>query len=106
MKRRSSLRRTGAPIPVALMVLALPAIPFPDVAPSLFGCLRGSAAAHRAGASGDRLDDVVIARAAANIAFELFTDGAVVELVAFAADNVDGRHDHAGRTEAALQSVI
>src|SRR5262249_37584886 len=78
----------------------------PDAAPSLFGCFRGGAAAHRARPRGNRLDDVVVAGAAANIAFELFTDGAIVELVAFAADNVDGRHDHAGRTEAALQSVI
>jgi hypothetical protein len=48
----------------------------------------------------------VIASAAANIAFKLLTDGAVFEVVAFAADYIDRGHDHARRAEAALQAVI
>ena len=53
-----------------------------------------------------RFDDVVIARAAADIAFELFADRVLVELRALAVDDVDRRHDHARRAEAALQAVI
>src|SRR5579871_766881 len=73
---------------------------------SLFGRRRGGAAAHGAGARGDRLDDVVVAGAAADIAFELFADGVLVELVALAAHDVDRGHDHSGRAVAALQAVI
>src|SRR5215467_13693137 len=103
MKRRSSLRRTAAPIPVALMVLALPAI---DRICLFGGLARGAASAHGARACGNRLNDVVIAGAPANIAFKLLANGAVVELVAFAADDVDRGHDHAGGAETALQPVI
>ena len=67
--------------------------------------LRG-AAAHGASAGGDRLDDVVVAGAAADIAFELLANGVVVELVALAAHDIDRGHDHARRAIAALQAVI
>src|SRR6516225_8281556 len=104
MKRRSSLRRTAAPIPVALMVFALPG----DCGcASLFGGFaRCAAATHGARARGNRFDDVVIAGATANIAFKLLADGAVVEVIALAADDVDGSHDHARRAKTALQTMV
>src|SRR5580658_1685061 len=104
MKRISSRRRTGAPMPVAVMMTPPPC---GDVAPldPLFGG-RPRAAAHGYGAGRDRLDDVVIAGAAADVAFELLTDRALFEMVAEAVDHVDRRHDHSGSTEAALQPVV
>ena len=48
----------------------------------------------------------MIAGAAAKIAFELFADGALVEVMALAPHHVDGRHDHAGCAKAALQAVV
>src|ERR1700734_1090289 len=114
MKRRSSLRRTAAPIPVALMTQhSWPCLPVAllDEVFLLLGSLAcriraRTHALHRARAGGDRLDDVVVAGATTDVAFELFADGAVVELVALAADHIDGRHDHARRAIAALQAVI
>src|SRR5580700_1194912 len=112
MKRWSSLRRTEAPIPVALM--ALPsgnslsgtAHRCPD-APSLFGGFRcARAAAHGLGPGGDRFDDVVVAGAAADVAFELLADGVIVEIVALAAYDIDRGHDHARGAVAALQAVV
>src|SRR5690349_14348237 len=61
---------------------------------------------HRLCAGGDRLDDVVVAGAAAEVALELLADGVVVEIVTLAVDHIDRGHDHAGRAEAALQTVI
>src|SRR6185312_2041473 len=99
MKRRSSFRRTAAPIPVALMAVSSQVFAF------LFGgrlpfvphCLR---------ASGDGLHDVVVPRAAAEIAVELLTDRVLVEVVALAAHDVERGHDHARRAIAALQRVV
>ena len=51
-------------------------------------------------------NDVLVAGAAAEIAFELFADHVVAEIVALAMDQVDRGHDHAGRAEAALQAVV
>ncbi len=48
----------------------------------------------------------MVAGAAADVAFELLADGAVVEIVALAAHHVDRGHDHARRAVAALQAVI
>jgi hypothetical protein len=48
----------------------------------------------------------VIASAAANIAFKLMADGVFIKLLALAVDDVDGRHDHARGTEAALQTML
>src|SRR6202011_3206656 len=74
---------------------------------ALLGCpVRMRAAAHGLGARRDRFHDVVVAGASADVAFELFPDGALVELVAEALHHVDRRHDHAGCAEAALQPVI
>ena len=61
---------------------------------------------HGLGAGRDRLHDVVVAGAAADIAFELVADGLLVELVALAVHHIDRRHDHARRAEAALQAVV
>ena len=61
---------------------------------------------HRLGAGGDRVDDVLVAGAAAEIAFELFADDVVGEVVALAMDQIDRGHDHAGGAEAALQAVM
>src|SRR5438270_2793512 len=97
MKRMSSLRLTEAPRPVALMFLS-PLIRI------LLGGLGVSA--HLARALRDRLDDVVVAGAAADIAFELVADRRLVELIALAIDHVDGGHDHARRAIATLQAVV
>ena len=61
---------------------------------------------HRLRGGEDRLDDVVVAGAAADIAFELGAHGRLVEPVRMAADHVVGGHDHARRAEAALQAVM
>src|SRR5438093_1957769 len=60
---------------------------------------------HLLGSPLDSLDDVVVARAAAEVAFQPVADlglrrprGALEEL--------GGRHDHARRAEAALQAVL
>src|ERR1700694_4266162 len=98
MKRRSSLRRAAAPIPVALMAVSSRCV-------SLLGGLL-HARFHGARAGGDRLDDVVIAGAAAQVAVELLAYGVIGKLIALAVDHVDRRHDHAGRAEAALQTVM
>src|SRR5438105_151812 len=95
MKRWSSLRRTEAPIPLALMGW-----------PPLARGLLGRAFAHGFSARGYRLDDVVVAGTAAQIAFELVANGVVIKLVAFAIDDIDRRHDHARRAVAALQPVM
>src|SRR6185437_9066266 len=125
MKRRSSLRRTAAPIPVPLMACP-PAIhslkrgialrQFPSrqcllgsalFGSALFGSLRRrAAAAHGAGAGGNRLDDIVVAGAAADVAFQLLANSAVVEVIALTAHHIDRGHDHAGRAIAALQAVV
>src|SRR6266852_5613047 len=61
---------------------------------------------HRLGARRDRLNDVLITGAAAEIAFELFANGVLAEIVALAVDDINRGHDHAGRAEAALQAMM
>src|SRR5262249_18694629 len=63
-------------------------------------------AAHGAGAGGNRFDDIVVAGAAADVAFELFADGPLFEAVPLAPDQIDRGHDHAGRAETALQAMV
>src|SRR6185312_5004234 len=99
MKRISSLRLTEAPMPVALMMFLSQGNLL------LLGGL-GRRGAHLARALGDRLDDVVVAGAAANVAFESVTDRRLVEIRTFPIDEVDRGHDHSRRAEAALQTVI
>src|SRR5947207_906202 len=69
----------------------------------LFGCLRDL---HAAGRVEHRFDDVMVAGAAADVAFQLLPDGGLVELAAIALHDIDRRHDHAGGAIAALQAVI
>src|SRR5881394_3198047 len=64
------------------------------------------ARAHGLGAGRNRLDDVVVPRAAAQIAFELLAYCRLVQLCALAVHNIDGGHDHARRAETALQRMI
>src|SRR5258707_1392236 len=104
MKRWSSLRRTEAPIPVAL--IASPPADTCRLCPVLARGLLGRAFAHGLSARGYRLDDIVVAGTAAEIALELVADGVVVEFVAFAVHDIDRRHDHARRAVAALQPVV
>ncbi len=61
---------------------------------------------HAAGGVEHRFDDIVVAGAAADIAFQLLPDGFLVEPAAVAIDDIDRRHDHARGAIAALQAVI
>src|SRR5277367_2599533 len=61
---------------------------------------------HRLGAGCDRQHDVLIAGAAAKVAFELFADRMVGKIVAPAVDDIDRGHDHARGAKAALQAVM
>ena len=58
-----------------------------------------------AAAALNRLDDVVVAGAAAEIAFQPLAD-LLLRGIRVALHQVDRAHDHAGRTEAALQPVM
>src|SRR5581483_7293538 len=133
MKRWSSLRLTGAPMPVAVTgVLLLVSMPPRGFLPAdwsfgvegRLGCPgRGSAggprgersalfrglphaAGHGRGARFHGGDDVVVARAAAQVALEPLADGVLVEVAALPLHQVDGGHDHAGGAEAALQGMV
>src|SRR5689334_8771638 len=88
-KRASSLRRTDWPTGLARFATSL--------APM--------SSSHRRRAGRDGLHDVVIARAAAEVAFERFADGALVG-VRMALHEVDRAHHHARRAEAALERVM
>src|SRR5437762_10854575 len=117
MKRRSSLRTTLAPMPSTPMFCP----------PNRSYCFRrfhrnaavlneGSGGLrqlfsrlrdfHAAGRIEHRFDDVVVAGAAADIAFQLLPDGGLVEFAAIAVHDIDRRHDHARGAVAALQALI
>src|SRR5215212_8488768 len=66
------------------------------IAVAMKSICRLSGFGHRLGAGGDRLDDVLVTGAAAQIAFELFADDLVRKIVALAIDQIDRGHDHAG----------
>src|SRR6266851_1928744 len=68
--------------------------------------LREIGVRHRLGARRDRLNDVLVAGAAAEIAFEFFADGVVRKIMALAMDDIYRGHDHAGGAETALQAVM
>src|SRR6516164_8881907 len=74
-----------------------------DWSGQLFGRLRNL---HAACGVQHRLDDIVIAGAAADVAFELVADGRLVDFTAMAMHDIDRRHDHARGAIAALQAVI
>src|SRR3546814_6117289 len=84
-KRKSSLRRTLAPIPVSGMVLVLPL--------------------HARGGRLDGLHAVVVAGAAADVAFQPFAELALVGIRVLL-QQVDGRLHPARGAEAALQAVV
>src|SRR6185436_18156320 len=122
MKRLSSLRTTLAPMP-STPIACLPVGPPGErqnrtkygrlfesrlkLPPRRTGGLfRGLRDLHAGSRIQHRFDDVVVARAAADVAFQLVPDRGLVEIAAMALHDVDRRHDHAGRTESALQPVI
>src|ERR1700760_1886384 len=115
IKRRSSLRTTLAPIPSTPMFPSLPEIlcppipsnaavsKFSDWSERLLGRLRDL---HAPCGIQHRLDDVVIAGAAADVAFQLMADRGFVQLATVTVHDVDRQHDHARGAVAALQAVI
>src|SRR5438552_1825125 len=111
MNRWSSLRLTDAPTPVSAMAFLLEIGSCSTarrrlvvMQRELFRGLPHGAHIGRAGLHGG--DDVVVARAAAQVALEPLADGVLVELPALGLGQRHGRHDHAGRAEAALQAVV
>src|SRR5260370_12281333 len=117
MKRRSSLRTTLAPMPSTPMFCP------PDRSyyfrrfhrneavlyfgsgslRRLFGRLRDL---HAAGRIEHRFDDVVVAGAAADVAFQLVPDGGLVELTPIAVPEIDRRHDHSAGAITPLPAVV
>src|SRR5437773_1888711 len=87
MKRGSSRRLTLAPISFAVAMIA-------SLLPR-----------HRLGGVLDGLDDVVVARAAAEVALELMAN-LVLRRLGVALDELRRRHDHARGAEPALQGVL
>src|SRR6185295_1023785 len=69
----------------------------------LFGGLRfgGARAGHGGGTGKHGGNDVVIARAATDIPFQIGADHLLAQAPTTPRDDVDGSHDHARRTEAA-----
>src|SRR5438309_11140941 len=102
-KRRSSLRRTEAPMPWNPISAHSPTLlRFGD---ALLGRLH-RLAVHERPRRGDRLDDVMIPSAAAEIALEPFADLVFVQSLGMHLNQVDRAHHHAGCTEPALQGVM
>src|SRR5580700_11971844 len=83
MKRMSSRRRTGWPI---------------------MAFIASSRSGVGAGGEQHRLDDVLVAGAAAEVAVEAGSHLGLVQPLA-ALDEIQRAHDHAGRAEAALKRV-
>src|SRR5436190_12521816 len=65
----------------------------------------GGSCGHRRGGLANRGHDVVVARAAADVALDRVAD-LVVAGAARVSQEVGGGHDHAGRAEAALEAVL
>src|SRR6476660_9033393 len=99
IKRRSSFRRTAAPIPVALMA----------VSPTIFDVIQQPGVRHLGHCFSSRcdgFDDVVVTRAPTNISVELLTDRVLIKIIAAPAYDIEGGHDHSGSTEPALKRVM
>src|SRR5215212_6240241 len=69
------------------------------------GGRRRRAGPHRHGRFADRGDDVVVARAAADVAFDRVAD-LVVRWIGVAGEEVGRGHDHSRSAEAALEAVL
>src|SRR6185312_8748290 len=107
MKRKSSRRRTDAPIPVpdtGCEAIGLP--PRAELRRKLRGLRRVLHVFHGLRASRNRLHDVVVAGATAQVAVELVANRLLVQIMALPPHHIDGGHHHAGGAEAALQTVI
>src|SRR5262245_35504173 len=76
-----------------------------SLAVAMMGPPSPSALRHLLGGPLDRLDDVVVAGAAAEVALELVPD-LLLGCVRVPLDQLHRRHDHARRAEAALQPVL
>src|SRR5690554_1366447 len=63
-------------------------------------------AGHRYGSGKDCLDDVMVAGAPADIAFQFSAHGLLVQTFGMTVDHVDCGHDHAGRAKPALKPVM
>src|SRR5471030_1978619 len=96
MKRGSSTRLTEAPM-TSVIIGGLLSVVSADRG--------GSPGSEGGGGLADRRDDVLVAGAAAQIAFDPVAD-LVVRGIRVAGEQVRGGHDHAGGTEAALEAVF
>src|SRR5271168_4310895 len=94
MKRKSSRRLTDAPIP-SIVILS---------SPRLFRGLHGALPAHCGGSQLNGLNNVVVACAAADVAFEPAADFRLGGIGVFA-QKVGGGHDHARGAEPALKGM-
>src|SRR5690242_10160422 len=94
MSRGSSRLRMRLPTSFSTFVIVL-AISVSATRLLTRRCRRGS----------DRVDDVLVPGAPAQIAFNAMTD-LVVSRVRVAVQNLLGRHDHARRAETALRAVL
>src|SRR5262249_38299577 len=111
-KRLSSLRRTEAPMPSGMLIVAPPSrsgsrgrvarLRLAPGAPSCSPPLEGSCAPPR---GHHRLDDVVVAGAPAKVALEPVADF-LLRRPRTALEEIDGGHDHPRRAETALQPVV
>src|SRR5664279_3801705 len=95
MKRGSSTRLIEAPRTSVVMVDSL----------SVVSAGRDSTRPERGCRLADRRHDVLVARAAAQVALDAVAD-LVVRGIRVARQLIRGRHDHARRAEAALQTVL
>src|SRR5437762_5383823 len=98
MNRGSSRRLIAAPNTSTAISIASPSA-------RRAGHRRGRGAAHRLGGLADGGDDVLIAGAAADVAFDRVTD-LLVGGIWRSRQEVYRDHDHARRAEPALQAVV
>src|SRR4029450_946518 len=90
MSEASSLRRTDVPTNFSVIAISTPS---------------GLGAGHRAGAVEDRFHDVLVAGAAAEVPLEGLAH-LFVGRVGVLLQEAGGRHDHAGRAVATLETVV
>src|SRR5690606_24852180 len=106
MKRRrlcsdQDLERMATPLTIVPAPQPLPRDPRSNVS-SCGHVLAG----HRYGSGKDCLDDVMVAGAPADIAFQFSAHGLLVQTFGMTVDHVDCGHDHAGRAKPALKPVM